>query len=426
MEFKPHSEKQEDAIFSTSRITLAATGIQWGKTSVGALRTKIKIHQYTHPDDAFIITAPTYKVMKQSTLPAFLKLMKGYGRYNKVDAEFKVFNGGTVYMRTETDPDSVVGITNVRHIWGDEAGKYSLYFWENLQGRAAFGECNIDLTTSPYSLNWIFKDLIRPHNKSPFPESEFKYIKAASFENPYFPMAEYERQRSKMDERRFRMMFGGEWERMEGLVYDCYEPKENICAWPETLADKVYAGIDWGYTEPFAMFIMGLYPNGQRIQMGEVKKARLTLTAIIDVCREKMTTFGIKHFYCGPDQPGYIQALNEAGIPASAADNSVKIGIAHVYELIKTRKLQYVDGQCIHTLDEVETYHYPDPKDIRPDRDIKDDSPVKQNDHMMDAKRYCIVSTLGAENQRAPKQPGQPTAQTQAQRIARLHKKKDS
>lgn len=426
MEFKPHSDKQEDAIFSTSRITLAATGIQWGKTSVGALRTKIKIHQYTAEDDAFIITAPTYKIMKQSTLPAFLKLMKGYGKYNKTDAQFEVYNGGIVYFRTETDPDSVVGITNVRHIWGDEAGKYSLYFWENLQGRAAFGECNIDLTTSPYSLNWIFKDLIRPHMKNPFSSEEFKYIKASSMENPYFPLAEYERQRGKMDERRFRMMFGGEWERMEGLVYDCYEPKENICEWPSKgQGEKVFAGVDWGFTEPFAMCPIAIYPNGERKQLTEVKKARLTLNQIIDVCREKMTTFEIKHFFCGPDQPGYIQALNEAGIPASAADNAVKIGIAKVYEFIKSRKLQFVDGQCTHTLDELETYHYPDPKDIRPDRDIKEDAPVKQNDHMLDALRYCIMSTLGSENARAPRQPGDaPTALTQQQRIARLHKKK--
>lgn len=49
---------------------------------------------------------------------------------NKINA-FRMHGGGTCWFRTETDPDSIVGIPRVRHIWGDEAGKYRLYFWEN-------------------------------------------------------------------------------------------------------------------------------------------------------------------------------------------------------------------------------------------------------------------------------------------------------
>jgi hypothetical protein len=70
--------------------------------------------------------------------------------------------GGTCYFRTATEPDSIVGITNVQAIWGDEAGKYSLYFWENMQARASFKNCPIMLTTTPYTSNWIFKELVRP------------------------------------------------------------------------------------------------------------------------------------------------------------------------------------------------------------------------------------------------------------------------
>ena len=134
----PHSNKQEQAIFSEKPIVIAATGIQWGKTSVGALRTKIAMHTYTDKTDAFIVAAPNYKIMSQATLPAFLKIMEGYGDYKEQKAEFHMHAGGICYMRTATDPDSVVGITNVRHIWGDEAGKYPLYFHENLQARASF------------------------------------------------------------------------------------------------------------------------------------------------------------------------------------------------------------------------------------------------------------------------------------------------
>jgi phage terminase large subunit len=426
--FSPHSEKQEEALFSEARITLIATGIQWGKTFTGALRMKMKMHEFTRKDDAFIIAAPTYKIMKQSTLPAFLKLMRGYGKYNKSEASFEMHGGGIAYMRTETDPDSVVGITNVRHIWGDEAGKYSLYFWENLQGRAAFGSCDIDLTTSPYSLNWIHKDLIRPHLKGQIAPERLKYVKAASYENPYFPLSEYENRKATMDPRRFRMMFGGEWERMEGLVYDCFDISESVVDWPEHHQGvRHFAGIDWGFTEPFALWVMALYPDGRRYQVSEVKRARLGLSEVIELCKEKKSVFHVEHFYCDPSQPASIKELNKAGLSASGADNSVRLGIDKTYEMIKTGRLKFVKGQCTHTIDEMESYHYPDPKDIKPDKAIREDMPVAQNDHMCDAMRYCIISTIDRENLRKPHVPQAASGQaTQLQRIAALQKGKRS
>ena len=117
-EFEPHSPKQDRAIFSEAQVIVFAAGIQSGKTTVGAVRTKIAMHTHSDPLDNFIITAPTYKILQQATLPAFLSIMKGYGEYSKGDAIFKMHKGGTCYMRTATDPDSVVGITRVRHIWG--------------------------------------------------------------------------------------------------------------------------------------------------------------------------------------------------------------------------------------------------------------------------------------------------------------------
>jgi PBSX family phage terminase large subunit len=410
-------------MFSTARVNLISTGIQWGKTKTGAARQTIANHIFTSPDDAFLITAPNYKIMRQSTLPEYLRLMKGRGVYNKSDAIFEIFGGGTVYFRTETDPDSVVGITNVRHIWGDEAGKYSRYFWENLQARAAFRQCPIDLTTSPYSLNWIYHDLIKPHQKGLISPEDLLYVKAASNENPYFPAEEYERKKRTMDPRRFRMMFGGEWERMEGLVYDVLAD-HHMVDWPMyNQGMRVFAGVDWGYTEPFAMAIMAIYPDGRRYLISEVKKARLGLTQILEIAKEKKRVLNIEHFFCGPDQPGHIKEFNAAGLSASPANNAVRLGIDKVYELFRSQKLFVVKGQCPHFLDEAETYHYPDPKDIKPDKNIKEDMPVQQNDHLVDALRYVVLSSLDMEKIRQPRLPPEERKNlSQQQQIAALLK----
>jgi hypothetical protein len=248
------------------------------------------------------------------------------------------------------------------------------------------------------------------------------YIKARSDENPYFPKEEYERRRATMDERRFRMMFGGEFERMEGLVYDCFSDEENLCEYPDFDSGvRYYAGIDWGYTEPFAMAIHAIYPDGRRYQVSETKKARLTLTEIVDICRQKRQVFGVEHFFCDPSQPGYIEELNRAGIPASGANNDIKRGIAKVYEELKTRRFKIVRNTSPHTIDEIETYHYPEPADLLPDRSIKEVNPVGQNDHMLDCIRYLTVSTLDIMSVRKPVQGGQHgEAANNYERIQRL------
>jgi hypothetical protein len=130
------------------------------------------------------------------------------------------------YMRTGTEPDSIVGITNVRAVWGDEAGKYSLYFWENIQGRASFKDAPIMLTSTPYAMNWFFKEILKPYKTKT--RDDLLVIQAKSCDNPYFPMAEYERRRLTMDPRRFNAMYNGEFEKMQGLVYDCFSEETHV------------------------------------------------------------------------------------------------------------------------------------------------------------------------------------------------------
>ncbi len=420
----PHSDKQEDALDSTAKITLVGTGIQWGKTSVGANRMARAMHTYVDPKDAFIITAPTYKIMMQSTLPAFLAVMGAFGSFNKSDSVFKTHWGSICYFRTETDPDSIVGITNVRHIWGDEAGKYGLYFWENIQARAAFRNCPIDLTTSPYALNWIYKEIVRPKMKDRNARPDVKWIAATSAENPYFPMEEYERRKLTMDPRRFAALYGGRWEKMSGLVYDCFDEVENICD-PFTLptGTNFYGGVDWGYTAPFVLKVRAVTPDNLHYGVYEFYKTGQTLAQKLDVARQAKAIFGVKVFYCDPEDPASIAAFNEAKLTAVSADNDIRAGIDDHYELIKTRRFKLFKGSSPYSIDEYESYHYPDPDDIGPDQSEKEVKPVKQGDHAMDVDRYLSRALRrGGILKRAVSPSDEPKQVDQFARLARLRR----
>lgn len=381
------------------------------------------MHRHTKADDSFIITAPNYKTMEQSTLPAFKAVMGSLWdrNYSAQKAEFHMPGGGVCYFRTSTDPDSVVGITNVRHIWCDEAGKYGLYFWENLQARSSFMQCPIDLTTSPYALNWIFKEIIRPKLKDQAARPDVELIQATSAENPYFPFAEYERKRLTMDPRRFNAIYGGKWEKMSGLVYDSFDEIENVCE-PFKLPEgtEYYGGIDWGYTAPFVLTVRAITPQNKHYQVYEFYKSGLTLAQKIDVARQAKAIFGIKIFYCDPEDPSSIQSFNDARLTAVAADNDIKGGIDDHYELVKTRDYKIFRGTSPHTMDEYEAYHYPDLDDVGPDDDVKEQKPVKQDDHAMDSNRYISRMRRRGIAKHKPKTAEEKRQEDQYARLERL------
>lgn len=383
---------------------------------------KIANHLYTDPSDNFLIVAPTYKIMQQSTLPEYLKIMGGFGDYSKADAVFRIHGGGTVYCRTGTDPDSIVGITNIRHVWADEAGLLTLYFWENIQARAAFREAPITITTSPYTLNWLYREIIRPKMKDVTARPDVSLFQAASWENPFMPKSVIDSARISMDPRRFNALFGGQWERMSGLVYDCFDEIENTCeAFPLPHGTRVVAGVDWGYTHPFVIVVRAITPNGSHFQIGEFYQTELTIDRKVDAALRLKSVFGIETFYCDPAQPADIASFNQAKLSAIGANNDIRPGIDRHYELIKTRRYKIFRGTSLHTEDETELYHYPRPEDRGADRDDTEDLPVDKDNHAMDANRYISLATYKQDTLRKPYVPAEtPKNEDQFKRLERL------
>jgi PBSX family phage terminase large subunit len=402
--FVCHSLPQEKALISQKSIILLATGIQYGKTKLGAHWMLKKISENPGKGCNHIIVAPTYKIMQQSTLPAFLQVMEGLGKYHKQEATFEFIGGALVYLRTCTEPDSIVGITNVYSVWGDEAGKFSLYFWENMQARAAFKSAQIMLTTSPYSLNWIYKQIIRPKLKNREARPDVEYLWAKSTDNPYFSKEYYQQVRETMDERRFRTMFGGSWEQAEGLVYDCFDDEENtITPFALPHGTKFYAGVDFGYTHPFVIVVIAITPTGERYQVTERYKNNLPVLDMLAVAKQLMQFTKIEMFYCDPSQPAMIAEFNRAGIPAVGANNDIQLGIGLLYEMIKTRRFKLFRGDNKFTLDSLSTYHYKTEKDdIDANTDLKERDPIKQDDDCADALRYVNTATYTGSYRKAP------------------------
>lgn len=380
---------QGKAFLSDEKITLACSGIQGGKSTVGALWFLRQIHKNSGKDNNFIIGCPTYKILNQSTLPTFLKYASQFGTYHKVDQEFRLHSGGTVFIRTSTDPESVEGISNVRAIWLDEAGKCKYRFWINLEGRAARTNAPILCTTTPYAMNWVYRDLIKPHKRGE--RRDISYFQWTSKDNPSFPVEEYERQKKILDAISFARKYGGEHQRKIGLVFPLDDGQIiSQCEIPS--GSKFYAGLDWGFTNPMALIIRAITPDGRDIQISEFYESGVYPDDVAHLLKQKVDVHHIKYIIADPEDPGKIAQMQKYGLPVIAADNDKLAGIDAHNRIIRSGKY-YIFSNCKNTIDEYETYSYKDPGDEDEDKDSKEE-PLSKNNHAMDANRYLSLWLL--------------------------------
>lgn len=376
-------------------------GIQCGKSTVGGLWLLFKTFEFASKDDNFIICAPNAKTLNQATLPAFKRLAQGYGTYLEQKAEFQLNTGGTIYVRTSTHPESMEGITNVRAAWADEAGLMSRYFYENLEGRCAFKEAPIMLSTTPYAMNWLAEAVKKSQGVD---SSDMDVVQLRSIDSPYFPKAEYERQKAKLDPRRFAMKYEGLFGQMQGLVYD----RINLCrSHPLPTGTTNYGGIDWGHTDPFVLVTRAITSDGVHYRRDEYYKTGLIASEIMDLVRARHQIYNYKQVFCDPSRPEFIEELCRKGVPAVAANNDIRMGIDKHTELIRLEKFWIFEDMNPNGVDEYRSYHYPEPEELAFDDDSKDQDPVDANNHGCDADRYVTMGTYAITEGRklSPKTP---------------------
>jgi PBSX family phage terminase large subunit len=386
---------QEQAILSPTRITALVAGKQGGKTFIGSMWARLKASLFSSPLDCGIVTAPTHKILKQATLPRFLQTFSGLGKWRESDSIFEMNNGQPIYVRTLHDVNTIEGITRCRWIWADEAGQYKQMAWDNIQGRAAPMEAQMFLTTTPYALNWLYKDLYKPWIAGKRPDVHF--VQFRSVDNPFFPRAEYERLKAIMDPRVFSMHFEGQFQKMAGLVFMDFDELHNQDEPFQTNPRDYFvcAGVDWGYTNAFAISVRAIHRRepGRDYQIAEHYQSYLTPSEKVAVAKQFKARYGVETFYCDNEEPAMIKEFNNAGLHAVAAPKypgSLTDNIARHNMLIKSRDHKVFRGRCPYTLDEYATYHYPE---IDGDEENPSENPIDANNHLMTANMYATQCT---------------------------------
>ncbi len=374
--------RQYDAYNFTRQFCAAIAGKQGGKTFVGSLWAGKKIGEF--PKGVGIIAAPTYKILEQSTLEKFFTQFPELKKYHKQQRGLiELPTGGKVYIRSMDDPLGAEG-TTANWIWADEAGQMPRLAWNVMRGRVSTTGGQIFMTTTWYELGWLYNEVFIPWQQNL--DNQFEVYQWRSIDNPYFPKEFYEAEKRRLRSEEFARIYDAIPTKMEGLVWDI--PPEQIIkpnARFEALLsnpDRVYGGVDWGFTNPAAIMI-GKVKDGKVYLIDEWKEAGKTTSEIIEQCKLFDSQYGVNKWFPDPAEPDRIKEMQNAHLRIGIIKKNVPVNIGKVTDRIREKTL-FVTTDCNYFLDEANQYHYED-------GDTKKENPVKINDHLCDAVQYLIT-----------------------------------
>lgn len=360
----------------------------------------------------YLVFAPSYKVLKRATLPAYVRLFHALklGVFKRGELVYELRNGGKVYFGSCDNPESLEGL-HVRAAHGDELGQnsVSLEVWETVRRRLAFFEGRFLGTTTPYNLGWLKQHVVDPFVAG-LTRGIIRVIGFPSIANPMYPREEFERMRATLPRWKFRMFGLGEFDRPEGLIFDIFDEARHVCD-PFSIPPKWhrYAGQDFGLKHPTGTLFGTLdprpYPNDVLYLYSEYRRSeRATPEHVADI---KKIGGQITKMWADPRSVQLVKDYRAAGLPiepASAGPGSVKATIQEVYTRLKENaddglpRLRIFRGLLPGWQDEVERYEWAKDAAGNPT-----DKPVEYADDLMDCTRYLCGGINGPKSEDLPK-----------------------
>ena len=230
-----------------------------------------------------------------------------------------------------------------------------------------------------------FYDLYNKESKDP----DYKSFHFTSYDNPHLPQDELERERKAKTEDRFAQEYLADFRKTEGLVYKEFSRDRHIFKGDyKDIAkgtNKLMGGVDFGFTNPCAVLSIHKDNDNKYYVLKEYYQRGNTDTQIADYVLSQ--SFNL--VYPDPESASGVEELKRKGVNIREViknKDSVRNGINQVRELFKSNRL-LIHESCYNLISELETYSYPDKKDLH----NEEENPIKENDHAVDALRYAIM-----------------------------------
>ncbi len=381
---------------SKARFIVCIAGIRGGKTTGGAIWMLSGIQEDYNAGKLgdYLICAPTFKILEQSTLPKFREFFpKDWGTWKEQKSCFELNwnRPGSdepcrIFVRSLEEPDSIEGMECLR-AWIDEAGKSKHQGWINVQGRLSMTKGKAIMTTTPYAVNWIYKEVFQRWKQG---DPNYDVITWASVDNPAFPKDEFERAKATMSKPMFERRYLGLFTRLEGLVYPEFDEESHLVD-PFDIPDGWvhFGGMDFGKSNPNAILCIAENPETKIFYVyREFYQAETLLSTLSQFLHRQQLSYVL----ADTQSAQLIMELNRyyGNKNVRPADKTKDTGIARIRGLLAEGRLKFFRGKCEKTLMEIGEYHY-----AAPDADgFNNDKTVDKNNHCMDALRYAFSKPI--------------------------------
>ena len=390
--YNPHV-KQQKFHDSSKKYRAFITGLGGGKTYAGSKEAISTMLEY--PNSFGAILAPTYPLLRDSTIKTFFELLpyELILEWNKTEHYLKLKNGAETIFRPCNDQNAIDRLRNINLGWAwiDEAALVSEYAFKVIIGRLRQEKTprNLWLTTTPKGFNWIWEKFI--NNAA----DDFEAILGTTLDNPHLPL-DYKQGLIKEYTGVFaRQEIYGEFVGFEGQVYSDFNRNTHVIQdIPKYFPEIVY-GHDWGYTNPAVILVIGVDNDYRYYIIDEIYEKHLDIDEIVTISKQLETKYGIGRHFADPSEPQYIEKLNNEHMRTEGVKTEILAGIGTVNSLLRVqgdgRPRLFINENCVNTIMEFENYRYPEKKTDKPIQE----NPLKIHDHAMDALRYTV---MGHEN----------------------------
>lgn len=312
------------------------------------------------------------------------------------------FDGHEIILSGLDDPMKIKSIEGITAIWMEESTEFTLKDFKqlNLRMRGQTGTYKqIILTFNPEGgkTSWIYKEFYEDAETT---DRDFKEHHSTWRDNRFLD-EEYKRELQSEKNETLRKIYDlGEWAELKSAIYTSYIKMSVDVTSMLRAADKIYAGVDFGFNDP-SVFLLIAENDTDVYILKEIYIRGLTNTEFIDKIKvmlrevEKIANTQIDEgmedkidlstipVYCDAAEPARIKEFQQKGLRAEAANKKVKDGIDEV-----KRHDMILNSECLNSCKEIPMYSYKEDKD-----GIILEEPIDSNNHCPDAVRYGVYTS---------------------------------
>lgn len=276
---------------------------------------------------------------------------------------------------------------SIKYCYGDEVADWSEEVFALLKSRLDKEYSCFDGTYNPqYPNHWLKK----------FLESDADIFSQTYTidDNPFLPPAFVENLKKEYAGTVFYDRYIlGRWTLAEGLVYPMFSKEANVTS--ETGgAGKYYISCDYGTQNP-TVFCLWRMDKGRAVMekeyyhSGRATNRQKTDEEYYQDLERFADGYEIERIVIDPSAASFSECIRRHGkFAVWKANNDVLDGIRLTAACIKSGRIKFHES-CTHAFDEFGLYSW--------DKDAAEDKVIKENDHVLDAVRYFVMTVLRRE-----------------------------